>query len=112
MARFVPWKQHFSSSLTHDVESPSVFVNDRAHVDEVTGSTHNGGSRTLSRCMKLGFALVALSVAIIVGIALGRSSKNSTNLSQQYQGLQNVASRVIGGSEVCTLFFRFLVGIH
>ncbi len=80
-------------------------------MDEVTGSTHNGGSRTLSRCMKLGL-LVALSVAIIVGIALGRSSQNSTNLSQRDQGLQNVASRVIGGSEVCTLFFRFLVGIH
>jgi hypothetical protein len=50
--------------------------------------------------MKVGFVLVALSVAIVVGITLGRSSQNSTHFSQQNQGLQNIPSRIIGGSEV------------
>ena len=112
MAKFFPWKQHFSTKLTHDVESPSLLVNDRAPANEDTGSTHTGGSRTLSRCMKLGFVLIALSVAIIVGISLGRSYQNSTHFSKQNQGLQNDVSRIIGGNEVSTSFFRSLVSIH
>lgn len=100
MAKFPPRTQHFSTNLTHDVESPSVVVNDRVPANEATGDTHTRGSRIISRSMKVGFVLVALSVAIVVGITLGRSSQNSTHFSQQNQGLQNIPSRIIGGSEV------------
>lgn len=100
MAKFFPWKQHFSTKLTHDVESPSVVVNVQTRASEDTGSKRAGGSLTLSRCMKLGFVLGALSVAIIVGIRLGRAYQNSTHFSQRDHGLENEASRIIGGIEV------------
>ena len=99
MTKFSPWKQHSSTNSVHDAENPSVAFNRRASADEATGSTHTTRSHTLSR-IKLGCILVALSVAIVVGITLGRSSGNITDPAHQMQELQIGPSRIIGGSEV------------
>ncbi|KAL7480176.1 hypothetical protein ACHAW6_009551 [Cyclotella cf. meneghiniana] len=112
MAKFFPWKQHFSTTLTNDVESPSVVVNVQTRASEDTGSKRAGGSLTLSRCMKLGFVLGALSVATIVSIRLGRAYQNPTHFSQRDHGLENEASRIIGGIEAQILRYQYAVSIH
>ncbi|KAL7476501.1 hypothetical protein ACHAW6_002358 [Cyclotella cf. meneghiniana] len=112
MAKFPPWKQRFSTTLTNDVESASVVVNVQTRASEDTGGKRAGGSLTLSRCMKLGFILGALSVAIIVGIRLGHSHQNSTQFSQRDHGLENDASRIIGGIEAQILRYQYAVSLQ
>ena len=101
MAKFFPWKQHFALNSTHDDENPSVAIHDGAPENEADGNKRTMGGRSLSRATKLGLALISLTVTIVVGIAVGRSSHNFINNSaQKKEGLQNSAPMIIGGEEV------------
>ena len=101
MAELFPWKQCFSTNLTYDVENSSVTINDSAPSNKLTGSTCNGGGYSRATAMKLGFVLVAVSVAIVVAVTLGDSS-------HQDQAFQSIPSSIIGGNKVsaqCNIFF-------
>lgn len=88
--------------MTNDIEDPSVIVNDRTTANEATGvGTHTWHSLSLSRAIKLGFVLVAVAIAVILGVTQGGPSRDKVNSSApQVQGLQNGALRIIDGSEV------------
>jgi DNA excision repair protein ERCC-4 len=49
---------------THDVENPSVPINN------IPSASHVESSRSISKTMKLGIVLLALSVAVVLGVTL------------------------------------------
>ncbi|KAL3786234.1 hypothetical protein HJC23_002485 [Cyclotella cryptica] len=111
MAKLSPWNQHFSANTSNDDENPATAVNDSSPTEDATGSANTGGSLLLSKAIKLGLVLVALSVGVIC-ITQALSSRNTINSTSQMKGLTNVASRIIGGDETQSWQYQYTVSLQ
>ncbi|KAL3786235.1 hypothetical protein HJC23_002486 [Cyclotella cryptica] len=111
MAKLSPWNQHFSSNTSNDDENPATAVNDSSPTEDADGSANTGGSLLLSKAIKLGLVLVALSVGVIC-ITQALSSSNTIDSTSQMKGLTNVASRIIGGDETQSWQYQYTVSLQ